>query len=1055
MRYAIQTLLLALLLVFTPNVRTSQGESTGQHAADLETQAQVTSFEWTVDSVRRSLGLYLEAAELWRQSGETAKRCSAMRGASQQKLMLGDSEGAFAVLLNTLQLEETSPADISGKMQTLSLLSRTALLLGRSLDCKTYYNQALSLIDQTQDPMALGEAYYSASLYSYEEQAIDQAVQLNDKALEQFRLAQNKSRETEVLIEQSYAYMLRRDLATGVQFAHQALTISEQINDRRGQVGALIAIGNANITMGETRVAFDAYQRADGLLLDDLDHMKKAQIANGLGSLYEKYGDWRQSLNYRERALQLFLAEKNKPGQLYTLISLGRLANLTNNYEAAVTYLNQGEQIARELEDQFGLAKIWIEQGNVSFTRGQNDACEDYYRRALRIFLRLNDRLYVALVRSYLGELEERRGNLNASTSHYKAALKLNSDLKNLFGEADTLYQLAHIDSLLNRPTEALRLVEESLQISETLRGNIANSRLRTSYFSEVQDRFSLLVNVLMRIHQQSPSSGYNALALQAAERARARTLVDTLRMMGADFYTGADDALIEREKRVRIDLTLKSDEITNLLNSANPRGTILEKLKNEIDSLSAEYDDIKARLRESSLQYRTLAEPGDFDLPKFQEAVLDDDTLLIEFFLGKEQSFLWLASNTEVFSYELPPQSIIEEKINRVTELIRDRDLRPDEELEEYQRRLAAAEQEYWRDAQELSNLLFSQAADKLGKKRLVVVADKQLHYIPFAALPKPQRDGTQSSPEPLIVDHEIVCQPSANALLLLEKHYAESPSAKTLLALADPVFSRDDARLRNIVSNEADSSRLVTLSSPQRGDQVFLRLPATRQEAESISSYLGPGQATILTGEAASRETLLHINFAGYKIVHLATHGVYDEETPELSGIVLSQFDKRGNPQNGYLRLSDIYQLSMPVDLVVLSACSSGQGKIVRGEGIIGLTRAFMQTGCKSVLSSLWKVDDAATAQLMNNYYEALIVENSTPAAALRQAQLEMWKSPEWHSPFYWAAFNLHGEFRWQISAAKNPARAYFEWGLCLFLLTGFVLFVTKRLIVRLRTE
>lgn len=1054
MRPAIQTfVLLALLLVFTQGVRTSENQGAGQQ--ELETQAQIASSEWTTDSVHRSLELYLEAAELWRQSGETAKSCAALRFASQQKLMLGDSEGALAVLLNTLLLEETSPADISGKVQTLSLLSRTALLLGHYLDCKTYYDQALTLIDQTQDPVALGETYYSAALFLYEEEAVDQAIKSNDLALQQFRLAQNKSRETEVLIEQSYAYMLRRDLATGAQFAREALAISEQLNDRRGQVGALIAIGNANITMGETKVAFDAYQRADGLLVEDLDHMKKAQIANGLGSLYEKYGDWIQSLNYRERALQLFLAEKNKPGQLYTLISLGRLANLTNNYEAAVAYLNEGEQIARELEDQFGLAKIWIEDGYLCFIRGQDDACQDYYRRALQIFVRLNDRLYVALVRSYLGELEERRGNLNASTSHYKAAFRLNSDLKNLIGEADTLYQLARLDALENRANDALRLVEKSLQISETLRGNVANSRLRTSYFSEVHDRFTLYIDVLMRLHQQSPSSGYNARALQAAERARARTLLDTLRMMGTDFSTGADDALIEREKRVRIDLTLKSDEITNLLNSANPRGNVLEKLKNEIDSLSAEYDDIKGRLRDRSLQYRTLAEPGDFDLPKFQESVLDDDTLLIEFFLGKEQSFLWLASNTEVFSYALPPQSIIEEKINRVTELIRDRDIRPDEELEEYQRRLAAAEQEYWRDAQELSNLLFSQAADKLGKKRLVVVADKQLHYLPFGALPKPQSDGAQLSQEPLIVDHEIVYQPSANALLLLEKKYVESPSAKTLLALADPIFSRDDARLRNIVGNEDASSRLVTVSSPQRSDRVFLRLPATQQEAESISSYLGPNQATILTGETASREALLHTDFAGYKIVHLATHGVYDEETPELSGIVLSQFDKRGNPQNGYLRLNDIYQLSMPVDLVVLSACSSGKGKIVRGEGIIGLTRGFMQTGCKSVLSSLWKVDDAATAQLMNNYYEALIIENSTPAAALRQAQIEMWKSPEWHSPFYWAAFNLHGEFRWQISAPKKSARAYVEWVVCLLFLMGFVLFVTKRLIVRLRIK
>lgn len=1050
-------ILLVFFIAFVGGSAVAQSNFSEQGAAEIEAQARSASFEWTDVSVRRSFELYVQAAEAWRRLGAITRQCAALRNASRQRLILGDADGARQLLLTALRTEGQA-GGLSGRTQTLGLLSRVALQLGRYRECEAYYKQALALARQTNDPTARGEAYYSASQFLYEKRAAEQSIHFNQQALAQFRLVKDNAYEAEVLVEQSYAYIMRRDFLLGIQLATQALAIAEQSHDRRNQANALIAIGNANITIGESRAAFDAYKRAEGLCASDLEPSKRAKIANGLGAIYEKYGDWEQSLKYRERALQCFQADSNKPGQLYTSISAGRLCHLVKSYDSAIRYLASGEMIARGLGDYFGLALIQIEQGKIRFSKEELDAARHYYHSALRIFEKLNDKLYLGLLQSYLGEVEAGSGHLDIAEKYYNTALKYNREINSHFAEADTLYHLAHLNLLQNRLESALQLIEQSLDISELMRGRVPSSRLRMSYFSEVHDRFGLYVDLLMRLHEQNPSAGYDARALQASERARARTLLDTLRMAGADFSAGADAALVEHEKQVRIDLTLKSDELTDLLNGANAHTAAATLLKNEIDNLSAEYDDIQARLREQSFQYQTLTTSGDFDLANFKNSILDDHTLLVEFFLGEQRSYLWLVSQTNTWSYVLPAEQAINEKTDRITRLLNDRAIHPGEDLEEYSERVAAAERAYWQEAQELSNWLLAQAADKLGNHRLIIVADKQLHYVSLAALPSPQADASQAPQDPFMLNHQIIYEPSASALLLLKSKFADASPAKTLLVLADPIFSLQDERLSDhtaIAGTLSQAQESLPTQDGRTERRVFLRLPATLREAESISSYISAGQTTILTGATATRENVLRTNFTDYKIVHFATHGLYDEKNPELSGIVLSKFDASGNPQNGYLLLNDIYRMHMPVDLVVLSACYSDRGKEVRGEGIVGLTRGFMQAGCKSVLSTLWKVDDVSTAEFMRDYYSLLLTEKYTPAEALRQAQVKMWQNPQWRSPFNWAPFILHGDFRYPVLSANGPKPliSLRWWALCLILSIGVMFLIGKRLLGRRR--
>ena len=302
---------------------------------------------------------------------------------------------------------------------------------------------------------------------------------------------------------------------------------------------------------------------------------------------------------------------------------------------------------------------------------------------------------------------------------------------------------------------------------------------------------------------------------------------------------------------------------------------------------------------------------------------------------------------------------------------------------------------------------------ANRLQAKRLALVTDGLLAYIPFAALPMP--DG-----RPLLEGHEIVRLPSATTLLVLRRRTPARPAAAGRVAvLADPVFSPWDGRVHRSGSTPAPAAREpadrpdLTRSVRDLGLASLLRLPATRHEAETIAA-LAPGSLVALDF-SAGRETLTSPAVRNARILHLATHGLLDPKDPALSGIVLSLVDEQGKPQAGFLRADEIAGLDLSADLVVVSACKTALGPEVRGEGLLGLARAFLRGGAKRAIVSLWNVDDRSSAALMERFYEGLLRDRLPPAAALRRAQLSLRGEPAWSHPASWAGFELQGD--WEI--------------------------------------
>jgi len=398
-----------------------------------------------------------------------------------------------------------------------------------------------------------------------------------------------------------------------------------------------------------------------------------------------------------------------------------------------------------------------------------------------------------------------------------------------------------------------------------------------------------------------------------------------------------------------------------------------------------------------------------------------------LEYALGDERSYVWMVASGSVATYELSSRRDIEQAARKLYSNFVAYQLVAGESPQDRTERQKKADQSLPVDTESLSKLVLGPLAGKLGNKRLVIISDGALQYIPFAALHDP--DSRPGAPQYLNAKHEIVTQPSASTLgLLLREAKQRTAASDSVAVFADPVFEVDDPRVKRAsYESTPESSESLRVKQALRdigisADGVQIpRLIASSDEADAIINSAPWGTGLKAIGFDANRGRALGAELGRYRIVHFATHGMINDDHPELSGIVLSLFDQQGRSQDGFLRLHDIYNLHLPADLVVLSACSTGLGKDLRGEGLIGLTRGFMYAGASGVVASLWKVDDRATAELMKLFYEGLFKKGLPPAAALRDAQLHMSEQKAWQSPYYWAGFIIQGRYDERLNGSR----------------------------------
>ncbi len=929
--------------------------------------------------------------------------------------------------------------------RTLYFIGRAYSSLSRQEKAIEHFEQALAIHREMKDRVGeVGALNYMGVAYTRLSRQ-EKAIEYLEQALVIARKVKDRADEASVLNSLGNANRELSRYDKAIEYLEQTLAIRRATKDLAGEGAALNNLGSVYRNLSRYEKATEYFEQSLAISREVKDRVFEANTLSNLGIVYTILNRYEKAIEYNEQALVIRREVKDRAGEGITLNNLGIVYREMSRYDKAIEHFEQALVIAREVKRRVGEGNTLTNLGNAYRGLGRHEKAIEYYGQALVIAREVKNRQGEGSLLDSLGIAYRNLSRYEKAVEHSEQALVIAREVKDRADEATALSSLARAERDRGDLTRARSLIEECLNIIESLRSEIYNQESRATYFASVQGYSEFYIDLLMRLHQAKPAAGFDALALAANERARARGLLELLTEAGAQIRQGVDVSLLERERTLAKQLNDKAATQVQLLSRPHTPEQAAALTK-EISQLETDYEQVQGAIRRTSPRYAALVQPAPLSLKEIQRRVLDKDTVLLEYALSEERSYVWVIASSTVKSYELPKREEIEKSAREVYELLTARSRSQKGETSAQRRaRLAQAEAQLTTAAQQLSQMILGPVASELGNRRLVIVADGALQYVPFAMLPDPsvvssqlsvaKNNGprTRNNTQPLIVNHEVVSLPSASALAIQRAELAgRQPAPKMLAVIADPVFDRSDSRFTTTAAETGDKAQTQTITgddarsiehlAENSGDKsgvttlrlVIPRLPFTRQEATRVLALTPKNSSFGAIDFQANRATVLSGNLSQYRYVHFATHGLLDSERPGLSSLVLSMVDAEGKPVDAFLRANDIYNLKLPAELVVLSACQTGLGKEIKGEGLVGLTRGFMYAGAARVVVSLWNVNDKATADLMTKFYEKMLKQGERPAAALRAAQVEMWKQKQWQSPYYWAAFTMQGEWR-----------------------------------------
>ena len=712
---------------------------TAQEAQDRSRVAAQRAFaegerlraQGAAESLRKSIEKYQEALTHWRAAGARQEEAATLHNLGVVAYSLGEMRQAIDHLSQALTLRRAAE-DRPGEAATLNLMGEIYGELGEKQHALDHLRQALQLWRTVSDRE--GEAHTLANLGAvfYTLGDKQQAVDYLSQALPLQRAVADRAGQASTL---SSLGVITSDLGEkqkALDYLHEALPLNRALGDRREEATTLSNIGYVYVSLGERQRALDYFLQAMPLHRAVGNRAMEAFTLNNISSIYNYLGEKQPALEHYNQALPLWRALGNRRGEAITLNGLGYLYNSLGEREQALRYYNQSLDIRRAVEDRAGEAITLARLGAVYHAAGEQQRALEYFNQALPLHRAVGDR----------------------------------------DAEVATLYGMARVERDLGRLSESRDRIAAALDIVESLRTKVTGQELRAAYLASNQSSYQLSIELFMQSHQQQPTRGFAALALHTSERARARSLLETLAEARADIRQGVDPALLERERGLQQQLNAKEQARMQLLNRKHTPEQAAAADK-ELRELTAQYQELQARIRTGSPRYAALTQPQPLTLAEVQQQVLDADTLLLEYALGEERCYLWAVSRNAVASFELPKRAEVEVAARRFYDSLvtfnqssRAAGANESQSLPLTSKTLKAA--------LALSRMLLSPVASQLGAKRLLIVADGALQYVPFAALSK-----STAAYQPLIVEHEVVSLPSASSLAVLRKDLAGRKAA------------------------------------------------------------------------------------------------------------------------------------------------------------------------------------------------------------------------------------------------------------------------------------
>jgi CHAT domain-containing protein len=776
--------------------------------------------------------------------------------------------------------------------------------------------------------------------------------------------------------------------------AKRVMTRAQELATERGfqrsATSSVRYLGAYEFELGNYDQARELALQAQALAVAIRDPALEALTLSDLSRLDALAGDLDTAIARSRRGLQLAAGNVPALNRINTYLGfyhlgLGELDEAAASFEARLATMKVSVQ-----RDQEALARLGL--GDVLRARGDPAGARQRYEDAVSA-LEKGAQHWRCIAEQRLARMDLEDGRLDQAAARFDTMRAIADSWQNPECEAEARAGLADLAVQRGDLEAAEAEARRAVDLAETFRRATASPEARALGFGALAPAYERAIDVTMRRAETDPSAIVRAFTL--SEHALSRGLLDRVSEARLDSRARVPATLAAEAHQVRERWRARLTELQVALRR-RPEAADTKALVEETQTLEVQLRDLEAKIDTADPRHATFFRPRPLTAEAVQE-LLDADTLLLEYALGNLRSHLWVVSSRDIRALTLPPRGEIEALARRVHQQFA---RAPGAAVSPGDGRVAE------RDRRALARSIIEPALPLLAAKRLVVILPGALSLVPFGALP-----ASSNGTDPLIARHEIVQVPSATTLAAMRMSTAGRPEPeKTAAVFADPVFDAQDPRVQRRAPAALRSS---ARSVPRYGGVALTRLPFSRVEAAAIAS-LAPKSVVTFLGLEAARERAAGPALSEYRFIHFATHGVVNQEVPSLSSIVLSLVDRAGRPRDGFLMLPDIYQMTLNADVVVLSGCQTALGRQVRGEGTIGLARAFMYAGVPRVVASLWPVDDLATSELMKRFYRGMLVRRLAPVAALRAAQRELAATERWRSPYFWAAFVLQGD--WQ---------------------------------------
>lgn len=891
----------------------------------------------------------------------------------------------------------------------------------------------------------------------------NESLSLSERALKIHQEAGNRKGEADTLRHIGLAHISRGNFPQAAEYTRRSLAIAEEIQDKQGIAMSLKDEGMIHFRQGELQKAQECFEKSWKITEEIHDKRIQARVLSGFALVSGEQGNLKRELEYYQKSGKIAEEIGDRFQQCVVFLNCGSVYFHTNDFRKAYDSLKKASVLAEEIGNNRFLSGGLLGLAMVQFESGTNDTGMDYlrralalaekvgdkhtltyalnelgwysmeagdylpalkyYQRALRLREEMNDKAGIAFSHNYLGAAYEKRGELDLALQSFRNSLSISESLglkqsmsESYRGVASILYarkemieaekaasqaievarisdnrgalsDALHIRSLIFRDggqmKEALQSFHEAVDAIESVRSDFELPEEKAGYLEARLGVYEDLIDSMLK-EKKIPE------AFEYAQKSKARAFLDMLTEMRIDPVRNLEPELREKKEKLINEMVDIQGQISEESENETSDRTKLEQLEKKRNELEEQYSNLIVEIRNRNPQLAEVKYPQATGLIQAQE-LLNEQTILLEYFVGKSMSVLFAITHDSATVYDLPG----EKKLSSLVTQIRDVLQKPDPAFE-------ISEQSHSKflkvSAELYADVMLPAQSHIQGKQRIVIAPDGPLHYLPFECL-LTKRIRTASvdfkTLPYLAGEYQIHYVPSVSVFALLsEKQVPEKRTEqKDLLAFADPALygaQKGTALVRDWVG---------TLST----------LPYTRAEVEGIAHLYAPGKTSVFTGSQASEKNLKKMNLEQYRHLHFASHGLIDEEKPQFSALVLSPDVKE--EEDGFLTVREVFDLKLNADLVVLSACKTGLGKRIRGEGVSGLSRAFLYAGTPSVLVSLWNVYDRSTSDLMTTFYRNMEQLKMNKAAALKEARLQMIRSAKYSHPYYWAPFVLIG--------------------------------------------